>query len=232
MLYPIERLLFDFSNTSLDSYKFFIVDQFASSILDQYNSNLLDNKITTSLKTKGRRHYKIKVMENVHLEGNPKYSCKNYNTRGEYRECVESAIIRKNSKYLHCTPPWMTDNEDLWCKEKETFNSSTSALLHFDYLNSLGVVEAKPQECLSPCKVKKYKASEIGIKKWGWEGLTIWFENEVDITKSSLQMDEIAVLSKIGGYIGISKNFLWILIVILSSICSFKSYLEGRVTNA
>ena len=79
--------------------------------------------------------------------------------------------------------------------------------------------------------MKKYKASEIGIKKWGWEGLTIWFENEVDITKSSLQMDEIAVLSKIGGYIGISKNFLWVFIVIMSSFSAFKSYLKDRMKS-
>ena len=168
-------------------------------------------------------------MEYVHFQGDPKYSCETYNTRGDYAKCVEHEIVKDNSQYLNCTPPWMTDDEDLWCKEKVTFNSSINASLYFQFLNSLGMVEGKPKECLPPCKVRRYKASEIGLKKWGRPGLTIWFENEVEITKSSLQMDEITVLSKIGGYIGISKNFLWIMIVILSSISAFKSYLEDRI---
>ena len=44
----------------------------------------------------------------------------------------------------------------------------------------------------------------------------ISFEQEVEVTKSSWNIDARTLLSKIGGFIGISKNFLWLILLLMS----------------
>ena len=44
----------------------------------------------------------------------------------------------------------------------------------------------------------------------------VW--REVDVTKSMWTIDGTTLISKIGGFIGINKNFLWIITLSISSI--------------
>ena len=212
------------------AYRIFLADPLISTILDQYNPNMLNEKIFTAGNINSRKIYKIQIKEYIHLESDPKFPCKDYLIKGEYANCVDRAIIKENQKYLNCTPPWMTNNENLWCKGRREFNSTMTADKHFRSLQRIGMPEVKPKDCLAPCRVRTYKAFEIGFRKWknSNKGVTMWFENEVKISKTSWQMDKITVLSKIGGYIGISKNFLWVLIVIISSAGVFQSYIKDR----
>ena len=227
---PIEALSLDIPFLKhQDSYRVFLVDPLISTILDQYNPNMLNEKIFTASNINGRKIYKIQIKEYIHLESNPKFPCKDYLIKGEYANCVDRAIIKENQKYINCTPPWMTNNENLWCKGRREFNSTMTADKYYRSVARIGMPEVKPKECLVPCRVRTFKAFEIGFRKWrNSKGVTMWFENEVKISKTSWQMDKITVLSKIGGYIGISKNFLWVLIVIISSAGVFQSYIKDR----
>ena len=101
-------------------------------------------------------------------------------------------------------------------------------------LKMMSTGEAKAKKCLPPCKSKSYYISEIG----NWysdksytkgKGLQIVFENEVDVTKSSYQLDVETLMSKIGGYIGISKNFMWLIILFLTSIGSLVSFIKLQI---
>ena len=81
-----------------------------------------------------------------------------------------------------------------------------------------------------PCKVKRYQVKEIGLQEVSDYdediGIAIWFEKEVDVSKSILTMDFKTLMSKIGGFIGISKNFLWLLVLSISSVGVLKSHLK------
>ena len=48
-------------------------------------------------------------------------------------------------------------------------------------------------------------------------GFIIRFDKDVDITMASWTIDPKSLLSKIGGVIGICKNFVWLIILFLSS---------------
>ena len=62
-------------------------------------------------------------------------------------------------------------------------------------------------------------AKEIGLReRQNIKGLIIRFENEVDIIKSSWKMDVETLLSEMGGFIGLNKNFLWIITLSLSTM--------------
>ena len=71
-----------------------------------------------------------------------------------------------------------------------------------------------------PCKIKRFEAREIGMKqrKDGSKGIQIVFEKEVKTTKSAWAIGPLTLVSKVGGFIGISKNFLWLIIMIVSSL--------------
>ena len=34
---------------------------------------------------------------------------------GEYDVCLEEEYVTQTLHLMNCTPPWMTDNEDVWC---------------------------------------------------------------------------------------------------------------------
>ena len=67
--------------------------------------------------------YKVQIWEDDKLVDDPVYPCIDYTIQGEYAECIEKEMLRKNSESLNCTPPWMTENEDLWCKGVSTLQT-------------------------------------------------------------------------------------------------------------
>ena len=188
---------------------------------------MLGDKIVSS--DNGLMTYKIKIFEDVKIEGDPKFPCIDYKIKGEYANCVEKEMIRQNSKFLNCTPSWMTDNDTLWCKGKQKLDSNFNMPSYKYFLEEIKASVARKGKCLVPCKITRYDASEIGLMDEDEEetkGLSILFENDVDVIKSSWKIDETSIISKIGGFIGISKNFLWLLIMVFSSIGALFSRLK------
>ena len=134
----------------------------------------------------------------------------------------------QNSKFLNCTPHWMTDNEDIWCKGKHRIDANLTFSYYLVFLNDIEEGEANPGKCLVPCKLHRFQVEEIGTRQNNKKGLKIRFEKEVEITKSSLAINTITLLSKIGGFIRINKNFLWLIIFIMSSFSAFISHLKVK----
>ena len=97
------------------SFKVFLADHLTSSYFDLHKTNMLGDKIDSNRAAGFINNYKVKIMEDLKLEGDPKYPCVDYKMNGEYARCIENEMVRQNSEFLNCTPPWMTDNEDLCC---------------------------------------------------------------------------------------------------------------------
>ena len=121
-------------------------------------------------------YYKIQIWEDKKLEGDPAYPCIDYKIQGEYAECVENEIVQQSMKILNCTPPWMTENEALWCKDITTLdllNRSSWEIINqendifFKYYTFLEEVSLSGQvhDCLVPCITKKYKTGYISTFK-------------------------------------------------------------------
>ena len=229
---PLEYLAIKFmeNNTHINSYKVFLADQFATSILDQYSTIMLGDKIVTTPED-GFNHFKVKMLEDVRLQADPNYPCMNYNERGEYSKCVENEMVEENLKYLNCTPPWMTDKRNLWCKGTYSFDSKTSTLNFILHLFKIGGIVEKPKECIVPCTGKTYLVKHMGDRhydKANEYGVSLWFENEVAVTKASWKTNAETIISAIGGFIGIGKEFLWLTILLISSVGALLSYLKLR----
>ena len=202
------------------SFKLFMADQLTASYFDGQKTVMLGDKIVSG--DNGIANYKVKIFEETRLEveGDSQTRCIDYKIRGEYARCMENEILRQNSQFLNCTPPWMTYNEDLWCKGSFKLDSLSTVRNYAYFLAQISFSTVDPGTCSVPCRVKRYQAKNTGEKqgKYGFRGMYLWFETEVDSTTSSLKMDGLDLMSKIGGYIGISKNFLWVIIMFLSSV--------------
>ena len=59
-------------------------------------------------------------------------------------------------------------------------------------------------------------------------GLIISFEREVGRTQSEFKTNFEGLISRIGGFIGVSKNFMWLMILIVSSVSFLMSQLKGN----
>ena len=137
--------------------------------------------------------------------------------RREFSKCIENIFIEESFKFLNCTPPWLTSNKSLWCNEKQRIDPRQTATLFGEFLHDVMIGEANIGKCPVPCKVKTFMVSEIGLKEGGG-GIEIWFEKYVAVTKSTLKIDVMTLVSKFGGFIGISKNLMWLLIMLISSL--------------
>merc|ERR1712079_24243 len=89
----------------------------------------------------GRINYNVKIIEYQKLEEDPKYRCTDYKLKGDYASCVEKNIIRDNLQFLNCTPPWMSNNEAIWCRGRYAMNTTT---LHkyYVFLKDVSVSQA------------------------------------------------------------------------------------------
>ena len=65
-------------------------------------------------------------------------------------------------------------------------------------------------------------------------GLIIAFDDEVEVETSELQISPKTFLTRIGGIIGVGKEFLWIILCAFSVVKLFAKILEAKskqITN-
>ena len=217
-VYPIMGMQFVTPSKKKSSELFILsmADRLTASYFDQHKATMLGDKIITE--SNELIIYKVKIFEEIGVEGNPVSPCINYQFEGNYSECLEGEILKQNFHFLNCTPPWMTNNEDHWCQGKYRLNSSLARMNYLTFLSRISVGEKNFEKCYTPCKVKRYHSRKIGPRQGSNStGIIVWFEKEVEITKSEFTLNPTTLISKFGGFIGISKNFLWIMITIISS---------------
>ena len=242
--YPLIQIQFKWSAPSQEGFevmKVFLADQLTASFFDLHKTIMLGSDIVSSnvagsgeiKKGIGLIDYKVKIMEEQKLANDPNYPCTDYKINGEYSKCLEDEMVRQNLEFLNCTPPWMTDNENLHCSGRLDLKTASNAYNYIRFLNDLSLSEGNPGRCSVPCKTKKYQAKAIGLKgnKNNMTGITITFERDVDITRSSWKIDSKSLISKIGGFIGICKNFLWLIILFISSAGVIISHLNLNVVE-
>ena len=100
------------SEVHFRSYKLYLSDQISDSPFTlAKNFNLGDEVTITNDDIGMHKRYKVKVSQEHHVEGNPKYPCIKCLKHGEYGECLEKEMIEITKKLLNCTPPWITDNK-------------------------------------------------------------------------------------------------------------------------
>ena len=91
------------SNTG---FKMLLSDRESAAFFMMNKFNLEGSQLVSEHSKPGQEKYKIKIMEEIHMENDPNYSCRNYQPR-EYDLCLEAEFTRQTLSLLNCTPPWM-----------------------------------------------------------------------------------------------------------------------------
>ena len=92
-----------------------ISDRDSATLFHSLKFALEGDNLRFHFRTSGIAEYKLKILEDFHLEDDPNYACRSYHQPGEYDSCLETEYTRQSLALLTCVPPWMTDRQDLWC---------------------------------------------------------------------------------------------------------------------
>ena len=63
-------------------------DQLLYSIFQQHKFNIDGDRLESNIDTSEIIEYKIKIFEEIHLDDDPHYPCKNYDFPGQYDQCL------------------------------------------------------------------------------------------------------------------------------------------------
>ena len=112
-------------------FNLFLSDHKSASLIQPPKFVIDGPQFNTNSKQTGYKKYRIKLLEEIHLEEDPHFPCRNYEYDGEYNQCLEEEYTRQSLEVLNCTPPWMTDDQDIWCKQNVKGSSELSEKSRF-----------------------------------------------------------------------------------------------------
>ena len=117
------------------SIKVLLSDKSSSSIFTQSNKNIIGEPI------KAKRYrspsYSIKIFQEINLPNSPNFECVEYKRADDYDQCLKTRIVSDTLAMVNCTPPWLTEDEALWCQDEHWFSSTESMKQFSDHLISL-----------------------------------------------------------------------------------------------
>ena len=77
-------------------------------------------------------------------------------------QCLERTYLQQTLARLNCTPPWITDQPDLWCRTLLDLSAEHSNSVDF-FLSSIINDRADKGDCLPSCQSIWYKTINIGF---------------------------------------------------------------------
>ena len=153
--YPVYELDFLLDNKNIRSqnikeFKILLSDQTSSSIFQLHKFNMEGSPLEVSMQDRGYRKYRLKMFEEIHVEADPKFPCRMYQFAGEYDQCLEAEYVRQSQALLSCTPPWMTDRQEVWCPPNLQISQHTADIMELLF-DSIIDGKAPVGQCLVPC---------------------------------------------------------------------------------
>ena len=134
----VPRLIFyrtfqlNYTRREVKQFRVFLSDQGSSSHFRPYKFNIDGDKIFSKRTKPGYAEYKLKISEENHLAEDPNYPCRPYQAR-EYDSCLERHFLEETLGMINCSPPWLTDRREMWCRGhlnlSEAQSNSLTALL-------------------------------------------------------------------------------------------------------
>ena len=192
----------------------------------------------------GFEKYRVQFTEETHLEGDPIFECTDYVLPQDYDQCLEAEYVRQTLLLLNCTPPWLTDNQDLWCKDRLNISDQQADNINL-YFDQILDGKFPNGNCLKPCKFMRYSLDQVCLflpicvftnfrykvvyqgriktKDLNPGGIVIDFNNVLEMKVTSWQVSVETLTSRIGGVIGVGKELLWVAILLITSSVSFLS---------
>ena len=145
------RIKFKENIPQVNGFQMFFSSQESSHIQKLNKFNTFGNYLKTSKNDSGYAMYNVKLHEDIQLEDDPKTNCKNYQDKRGYAKCLNDEYLKQSLYALNCTPPYITDTSEFWCREKLNLSSSEAKSFLWQFRNS----RKNDGQCLPPCNTTK-----------------------------------------------------------------------------
>ena len=230
--YPIAGMDISFTDKSYDSVTLLVNDKISYSIFEQHNSKALGDNLRSPPR-KGFNNYKLKIHREISLESDPQSNCYDYAEAGDYDKCLEAEIIKQLNNFVNCTPPWMTENESLWCRKEHAPDlMKIDPRYYLGFMNDISSGQVDYGKCYAPCRKYSYYSTGLGfMESTNDSGLSIFFDKIIDDTVTEFKIDSVTLLTRFGGIIGLTKNLLWIVLLFMTIASYFVSSPSGKVNS-
>ena len=139
-------------------------------------------------------------------------------------QCLKKEYTKKEIELLTCVPPWMTSQKDHWCTQLINTTSENKRKIS-NHLNKVMKGKLSKGDCLPLCKSVWYKTTKIGHDERNDRyGLYVEFHQEVIFSSNHLSIEPMTLLTRIGGIIGVGKEFFWVIISMSGFLILFKRH--------
>ena len=94
-----------------------------------------------------------------------------------------------------------------------------------------GIADYGP--CHQPCKTMTFVSKYVGVEpfKSKTSAIFIHFEPKVSVAETKFLINEITFITRIGGIIGVGKEFLWIILLLAGTLRFFVSCFRETIFN-
>ena len=81
-----------------------------------------------------------------------------------------------------------------------------------------GIADFGP--CYQPCKTMTFVSKYVGAEPFKSKASAIFvhFEPKVSVAETKFLINEITLMTRIGGIIGVGKEFLWVILLLAGSL--------------
>ena len=226
--YPLAGMDISFTNKSYDSVTLLVNDMVSHSTFQQHNSKVLGDNLQSP--QGGLNNYKLKISREIRIESDPNSNCLDYQEAGEYDKCLEAEMIKQMNYFVNCTPPWMTENENLWCRQEHAQGlRDIDPRYYLGFMNDMISGQVDHGKCLDPCKKYSFFSTWLGfMESKEDQGVSIFFDKIIDDTIFEYKIDSFTLLTRFGGIIGLTKNLLWIVLLVMTIAGFFVSSPSGK----
>ena len=109
------------------------------------------------------------------------------------------------------------------------FIETINEVLNLFNLISDGIADYGP--CYQPCKTMTFVSKFVAVEpyKSKTSGIFIHLESKVSVTETKFLINERTLMTRIGGLIGVGKEFLWIILLLAGSLKFFVSCLRQTI---
>ena len=167
----------------------------------------------------GYNNYRTSVSLERHIENDPALPCRTYQKPYSYANCLEERYVSQVQSMLGCIPPWLADNSSLWCNQIfENITGSRKEDIQFLLANILDGF-ADDGECFPPCSKMTFNSRLTRFDPRDDRiGLFIQFEEKIKTVGVTFVINEVTLLTRIGGIIGVGKEILWTIVFFIGCL--------------
>ena len=150
---------------------------------------------------------------------------RNYDQFWQSEDCQDKEVMDIFLPLIGCEPIWFT-NHPKHCGQKTISEKDASVI--YDLFSG---VDSRyfTSKCLPPCTAVDYSVEHLStsVVQDGNEGVYIFVNQNVQITRESFAIDLFTLLNRLGGTIGICKEAFWCVLIIFGLIESATQILKA-----